>query len=312
MTMRVAIVGGTGQIGMATALQLTGLGIEVFLISRRRPAACPTECNWRAADIADANSVLAAFKEIMPQRVLNLAASLQFACDKDPVSAIRINVDGALNVLETCSALAVDRVVFGSSIAVYGERSDRMHEDDATPSNIGLYGQTKLLGEVLGKRYEVSHGMRFIALRYSGVFGDQKAASSGMSLVRTKIQMTASGADITIHEASGTETIHLTHVTDAAEATCSALLNADPTYSIYNVAGPHQNFMSLSDFHATLKAAVPGCGNIIWAGNARSAGPVDTSRLRTDLNFSPKINVTSELLRELALKTRKEEHQNFC
>lgn len=311
MVMRVAIVGGTGQIGVATASHLTSLGIETFLVSRRRPTVFPAKCRWIATDIANAASVSAALKEIRPERVINLAALLQFSCDSDPVSAVRINIDGALNVLEACSSLAVDRLVFGSSIAVYGNRSDRMQEDDATPADISFYGQTKLLGEVLGRRYEVSRGLRFLALRYSGIFGGQEAATSGMSLVRSKIQMTASGANITIHEASGAETIHLTHVADAAEATCVALLSNNPAYSIYNVAGPPQNYMSLHDFYAALKAAVPGCGNIIWSGVARAAGPVDISRLKTDLNFSPRIGVTGELLREIAFGNRREEHKSY-
>lgn len=307
--MRVGIVGGTGQIGIATASHLVKMGVETFLISRSKPAISPHMVAWMPADIADEQSLVRALKEIGPQRVVNLAALLQFACDEDPSAAVRVNVGGALNVLEACRQCAVDRIIFGSSIAVYGERSDRMSEDDAIPADLSLYGSTKLMGEALGKRYEINHGLRFLALRYSGVFGGQEAATSGMSAVRSKIQQSASGVDVLIHGASGSESIHLTHVVDAAEATCVALLSPNPKYSTYNVAGPNQNYMRLRDFHAALKAAVPGCGNVIWNGKARSAGPVDISRLQTDLNFSPRIGVTSELLRELTSNAQKEKYE---
>jgi nucleoside-diphosphate-sugar epimerase len=85
--------------------------------------------------------------------VVHLAAFLQFACERDPAQAIRVNVDGTLNVLEACRHANIGRVVFGSSIAAYGERADLMREDDPPTARLGLYGMTKLLGEMLGKRY---------------------------------------------------------------------------------------------------------------------------------------------------------------
>lgn len=300
--MRVAIIGGTGQIGVATASLLRQRGVETILVSRTKPAATLTTSDWVMADITDESSVLSALKEARPQRVLDLAALLQFACEQDPAAAIHVNVGGTLNVLEACRKLSVDRIVFGSSIAVYGERSDRMHEDDARLDNPSLYGLTKLLGEALGTRYEMTHGMRFLALRYSGVFGGHEAATSGMSLVRSKILRSALGSDVSIHEASGGEFIHLTHIGDAAEATCAALLSRNPSHAVYNIAGPHQNYMRLRDFHALLRQAVPGCGDVIWTGKARQAGLVDTSRLRKDLKFSPRITITKKLLRTFALE----------
>ncbi len=99
--------------------------------------------------------------------------------------------------------------------------------------------------------------------------------------------------------ASGNEHIHLTHVTDAAEATLCALQHPEPKYTVYNVAGPEANYRSLKDFHATVRAIVPSAGNVIWSGQGRSAGPADTRRLREDLGFKPSISLHTGLKLDL-------------
>lgn len=111
------------------------------------------------------------------------------------------------------------RVVFGSSIAVYGDRADVMREDDPPSASVNLYGTTERLGEILGAQYSSLYGLQFVALRYSGVFGPSRSHSRGMSLVRQMVKDGANGKDVHIEGASGDERIHLTHVTGAAKAT---------------------------------------------------------------------------------------------
>lgn len=289
--MRVAIIGGTGQIGLATAECLASMGVETCIVSRRAPDAVPAHVQWLEADVANGESVYACLRQFAPQSIINFAAVLQFACDQTPRAAIDVNIEGALNVLEACRRLNVKRLIFGSSIAVYGERSTLMREDDPIPADANLYALTKLIGERLGEQYRKKCGFEFLALRYSGIFGGVEAATHGMSQVRSKILKTASGEDVVIREASGEELIHLTHVSDAAEATCRALFEPTPSHSIYNVAGPSENYISLRDLHGVVRQAHPKCGDISWNGRAKSAGPVDTTRLSEDLKYFPRRKV---------------------
>lgn len=286
--MRVAIIGGTGQVGLAAATCLANMNVETFILSRKNPPDLPAGIIWLPTDITDRESIDGRLQQVRPQRVANLAALLQFACNKHPRAAMDVNVMGALNILDACCRSNVDRLVFGSSIAVYGERSTLMREEDAIPPHSNLYALSKLMGEALGSRYQDMYGLRSLALRYSGIFGGLEAATPGMSQVRSDILKTASGKDITITAASGNELIHLTHVMDAAEATCSALLSPNPVHSIYNVAGPAENYISLRDYHGAIRAIRPRCGNVQWTGKAKSAGPVDTTRMIEDLKFVPR------------------------
>lgn len=289
--MRTAILGGTGAIGLATAARLVERGAQVTILSRRPSNALPDGVDWQCVDVIDAGTLRSVLAERKIERVVHLAALLQFACDDNPAGAVRINVDGTLNVLEACRDLGIRRVVFGSSIAVYGERADVMREADPVPAHVSLYGMTKRLGELLGERFRSSHGLEFVALRYSGIFGPGEARSRGMAQVRERIFQCARGEDVVVEGASGDECIHLTHVSDAAEATCRALVAPQPRCSIYNVAGPAGNHVSLRELHALVRALVPGAGRATWSGRGRTAGPVETRRIEEDLGWTPSISL---------------------
>ena len=236
-----------------------------------------------------------------PDVVVHLAAFLQYACEQDPAQAVKVNVDGTLNVLEACRRLGVRRMVFASSIAAYGERGDLMREDDPPGARTGLYGMTKRLGEMLGERYAALHGLEFVALRYAGVFGPGEVHSPGMALVRQQIKQCALGRDVVIEGATGEEHSHLTHADDAAEATCRAVLHPKPAHRIYNVGGPPQNWITLREFYSAVRALAPGAGNAIWQGRGKGSGPVDLSRLRDDLGFVPAVGVEAGLRIDLGL-----------
>lgn len=299
--MHVAIIGGGGLIGGTTAARLTAGGVRVTIVSRHRPEQPAAGCEWRAADIADAAGLLALLGALRVDAVVHLAALLQFACEREPAQAIRVNVQGTLNVLEACRRAGVARVVFGSSIAAYGERADLMREDDPPSAQTGLYGMTKRLGEMLGERYAALHALQFVALRYAGVIGPGKVHSPGMALVRQRIKECALGGDVPIEGAGGDERVHLTHVSDAAEATCRALRHPRPRYLVYNVGGPPENYLSLREFHAAVRKLVPSAGAALWRGKGRSSGPVDTSRMREDLGFAPAVGVAAGLRIDLGL-----------
>jgi nucleoside-diphosphate-sugar epimerase len=305
---RAAIIGGTGSIGMATAARLAEQGVDVTVMSRTAPPALPPALEWAHADVTDPAALRAALERAKADRVVHLASLLQMACQRDPQEAGRVNVDGTVNVLDACRDLGIERVVFGSSIAVYGERSDLMRETDELPADASLYGITKQLAEAWGERYRMRHGVHFIALRYSGIFGAGEPASAGMAQVRSRIFDCARGQDVAIEGASGDERVHMTHVSDAAEATCKALLAAMPPPRVaYNVAGPAENYVSLRDLHALVCELVPGAGRAIWSSQVvRSAGPVDTSCIAEDLGFRPAVPLRDGLREWLALQPQKE------
>lgn len=303
--MRVMIIGGTGLIGRATISYLRQRGAEAVVVSRRRPLNLASDVQWVECDIQNSGNTKKVIAEAAPDAILHLAALLQTACEHDPDLAVRINVEGTLNVLNAAKEAGVQRVVFGSSIAVYGQTSQIMRETGWLYNATGIYGVTKLLGEALGERFQAKFGMTFVALRYSGVYGkeedDEREQSPGMSFVRKQILKSALGNDIDIFGASGEESIHLTHVSDAAAATWLALTHPSPAHTIYNVAGPESNFLTLQELYEAVRALAPQAGRIHWKGKGKSAGRVDITRIVDDLGYRPAIQVNEGLREALSV-----------
>lgn len=296
---RVLVFGGSGLIGAPACNLLVARGCEVASFSRGiGPPGVGIEAIM--GDITVPADVEAAFTTWHPNLVLQLAACLQMDCENDPARGVDVNVTGATNVLSACATHGVRRIVYGSSIAAYGERTDLMQEDDPPSNSISLYGMQKRLVEVLGHRFASLYGNEFVALRYSGVFGLGGSAGAGMSLARSLLIKSANGEDVLVDFANGDETAHLTYVLDAAEATVCAMLNVKLSYGVYNIGGPAENFLSLKQMHKQVRSVAPATGQAAFTGKARSAGPIDTGRMERDLGYTPRYSV-AEALREILL-----------
>ncbi len=301
--MAVLIFGGTGLIGSYVAADLCDRGEEVTVFDLGHPQGILQAHEGRfrriEGNISDAAQVVRAVEESEARRIVHLAAMLQFDCEQDPREAMQVNVGGTINVLEAARQGGVERVVFASSGAAYGFRGGPLHEDTSLGPGLSIYGATKLLGERLGAQYSDQYGFDFIALRYGLTFGPGTVTSPGMAKVLHDIESTMDGRSITIWEVGGDLHRQITYVRDTAAATVLALTHRKPSHRLYNVAGPDENYVSLEEFHETLRRTVPGTGIVTFAGKGRESGPLDTTRIRQDLGFAPKYSIAEGIRAKL-------------
>jgi nucleoside-diphosphate-sugar epimerase len=297
--MRILLFGGTGLIGRVTAKQLGVGGCDVAVAGRTAGSGTATVSRRYALDITRQDDVSAAIADWKPEVIVQLAACLQSDCERDPSRGIAVNIDGHVNVLEAACANNVRRVVFGSSIAAYGQREGPLREGESPSADTTLYGQTKWIGETLGDSFARKADLEFVALRYSGVFGPGPVHGAGMALARAELLRTVSGEDVVLDYVSGEEVCHLTHVDDAAAATCAAVTRPKLRWSLYNVAGPNENVVSLKAFYDAIRAVVPGAGQAEFQGIGRSAGRVDTMRMLTDFGSLFHYNIEQGIRRTL-------------
>jgi nucleoside-diphosphate-sugar epimerase len=137
----IALIGGAGFIGTELARQLLQKGATVRIVDKRTSAAYPALC--RTADVRD----IAALREALQGAdfAYNLAAE-----HKDNVRPRtlydEVNVQGARNVCRIAAELAIPRIVFTSSVAVYGFAApDTDESGPLVPFND--YGRTKMEAE---------------------------------------------------------------------------------------------------------------------------------------------------------------------
>ncbi len=114
--------------------------------------------------------------------VFHTAAFITLPLAARPVLGIDVNIRGFVNVLESCRVRGVTKVVYTSSIATYGnapegvidERSPFVGEGVQPAS--ALYGLGKLVGEQFCALYGQRHGLKWVALRCSSIYGERQHA----------------------------------------------------------------------------------------------------------------------------------------
>jgi nucleoside-diphosphate-sugar epimerase len=156
--MRIVITGGCGFLGRRVALQLLERGDvdELVLFDNAAPALpLPDDTRLRVVtgDIADRDEgrqVICAGTD----SVFHLAAVVSGQAEADTDLGYRVNLDGTRAVLDACRALGTcPRVVFASSLAVYGGALPSAVGDETPLTPQTSYGTQKAIGELLVNDY---------------------------------------------------------------------------------------------------------------------------------------------------------------
>ncbi len=160
--MRIVITGGCGFLGRRLALTLLERGsnlgsIDELVLFDNAPSALPLPDDKRVTlatgDIADRETVR---RLLAPGAgvVFHLAAVVSGQAEADPDLGYRVNLDGTRAVLDACRALGTcPRLVFASSLAVYGGALPPSVGDDTPLTPQSSYGTQKAIGELLVNDY---------------------------------------------------------------------------------------------------------------------------------------------------------------
>jgi UDP-glucose 4-epimerase len=171
--MRLLVTGGAGYIGSIVAQQLLDRGDEVTVLDslyRGHRAAVPDGAGFVQVDLLDAEAVTAATKGF--DGVLHFAAlSLVAESVEFPERYYRGNVVGALNLLDAMRANDVERIVFSSTAATYGEPEVDLITEETPNQPVNAYGNSKLAIDRMLADEARAHGLAAVSLRYFNVAG---------------------------------------------------------------------------------------------------------------------------------------------
>ncbi|UXY31194.1 UDP-glucose 4-epimerase GalE [Streptomyces sp. HUAS TT20] len=169
------ITGGAGYIGAHVARAMTGAGERVVALddlSTGVPERLPDEIPLITGSTMDADLVKQVFAEHGVTGVVHLAARKQVAESvAQPTRYYRENVGGLATLLEGACEAGIERFVFSSSAAVYGNPDVDLITEDTPCAPVNPYGETKLAGEWLVRAAGQAHGMATVCLRYFNVAG---------------------------------------------------------------------------------------------------------------------------------------------
>ena len=176
--MKVLVLGGAGYIGSHTVYELVAAGAKVVIADNLetgyREAVHP-EAAFYEGDLRDR-----AFVDRVLEAEPGIDAVIHFAANSlvgesmtNPLKYYDNNLCGTKVLLESMVAHGVDKIVFSSTAATYGEpeRVPILETDRTVPTN--PYGETKLSMEKMFHWTGLAHGLRFVSLRYFNACGAQ-------------------------------------------------------------------------------------------------------------------------------------------
>lgn len=181
--MKLLVLGGAGYIGSHTVYELLDNGHEVVIVDNLVTGymgAVPAAATFYKGDIRDKDFMSDVLKKEKVDAVIHFAAfSLVGESVVNPLKYYENNIYGTKVVLEAMIENGVDKIVFSSTAAVYGEPENIpiMENDRTSPTN--PYGETKLAMEKMISWAAKAHGLHYVSLRYFNACGAHKSGKIG-------------------------------------------------------------------------------------------------------------------------------------
>lgn len=182
--MNILVTGGAGYIGSHTVRAL--LSSDSFTpvifdnLSTGHAESVPEGTVLVKGDIHDIDFVADTLKKYDIKGVIHFAAySLVGESMVDPAKYYTNNVEGTLHLLLGMKKAGVDKIVFSSTAAVYGEPEKTPIEEDFPHNPTNVYGRTKLVIENMMKDFTSAYDLHYVALRYFNAAGAALDGSIG-------------------------------------------------------------------------------------------------------------------------------------
>jgi UDP-glucose 4-epimerase len=239
--------------------------------------------------------------------VFAIAGFLTLPLTQNPPLGLAVNVDGQVNVFEACRYRGVKKVVFSSSVAVYGEPG-AAEIDEKSPANLApfqpgasLYSCTKLIGEALCRLYHAKHGVHAIALRYSTVYGERQHYRGVNALyIVENYDRIMRGERPTI-PGDGSEVHDYIHVADVARANVMAMASdiSGETFNVVSgVATTVERLVELL-IEITGSSLEPVYASVAGGVHSTTGSQLNFSRAKIDrlLDWRPEVDLEQGLRR---------------
>lgn len=301
--MSIVVTGGAGFIGSMLCKLLVERGDDVVVIDNLRNGrrelidALGSKARLLEVDIRDTEAVREIIIDVHPQGVCHLAA-IHFIpyCNKHPLEALDINVQGTLSVLEACKAAPPGMVVIASTAAVYGICDEPCKETDA-PGPLDIYGISKNTCEQLAWLYSADTKAPCIAARIFNAVGPNE---TNPHLVPQLINQLIRG-ERTVELGNLEPRRDYIHTSDLARGLMCALDHKQNGYDVFNIGTGQEH---------SVKDIVEICGNILGQQIEIKQSPhlvrevdrmhlcANNDKIRQATGWQPKVGI-NETLREL-------------
>lgn len=300
------IVGGASLLGSNIGVQLLNAGAgEVLLVdnlalgssSAVEDLIADERCSLIRGDMTRLRELLDPFDGA--EGIFSVAGFLSGPMLANPWMGLDVNIRGIQNVLEAARVKGVRKVIFSSSIGVYGRVAQSNSETspfdwESLPPAVILYSGSKIVGEGLCRMYQQHHGVDTVALRYSNLYGEKqhKRAVDATRIVNAweRIRM----GQRPVIQGSGEQVTDFIYIGDVARANLLAMESG--ATGCYNIAsGEDVTFNELN--RALLAACDSNLEPVYESDSNLNANPVvsrmklSRSAARDAFGWEPQVDI---------------------
>jgi UDP-glucose 4-epimerase len=313
----VVVTGGAGFIGSHLAALLVARDEEVVAVddlSSGRRENVPDSVRLVEEDVREVGQMAEVFTGA--RAVLHVAGQASISRSFEaPERDLSVNVSGTLAVIEACVRAGVPRLVYASSMTVYGEPTRVPTPEDEPCVPVSYYGITKYAAEryaqIVGQRADVE--LSVTSLRMFNVYGERQSLTNPyQGVLAIFLGNVLREEPITIHS-DGRQTRDFVYVGDVADAWLRVLDEPAAVGRTFNVgSGRETSIVELSD--SLLRAL--GESRETWDVRFEKAQRGDISRSAADIaaisaatGWSPSVSLEAGLAHTLAWARETEAEQ---
>ena len=286
--MSIMVTGGAGFIGNRIIRKLIERNEDVVCFDMAPPRGNLQPYLDRIkvyrGDITQLPHLLEAVNLHKVHKIIHMAALLPPDTEERVHYGMLVNIQGTNNVFEAARWSGVERVVYASSIAVYGVQDtfgDRpVNEDDLSdPANV--YGLTKAANDFAAKKYSERYGMDLRGIRICTVFGHGRVTGMTGMIGGLLASLPAIGQPVSMpfHQ---DELSPMIHAEDAAEIFVRTALSSQLKHRIY-ISGGH--LASIKEMADLVRGFIPDAQITTGDQAVPHIYKVDNSRMLADIGY---------------------------
>ncbi|MBI1925366.1 NAD(P)-dependent oxidoreductase [Candidatus Poribacteria bacterium] len=299
------ITGGMGCIGCYVIRDLLNAGEKIVVYDFVRDLTIPKlvmspdqieQFAFVQGDITDLPHVLRTIKEHKIDRIIHLASWQVPACNANPPQALKVVCEGTINMFEAARIFDLKRVVWASSVAVFGAPEDYNHQqiqNDAPHFPKFIYGACKSLNERYASYYFDTYGVDTIGMRFTAVYGVGR--TRGMSSFTTQmIESVALGRPYTVPFSD--DAVDWQYVEDVSRSIVMACTCPPTKTRTFNVKGGTR---PVKEGVAYLKRLVPNAELTLEPGVFGISWDYDATPIAEEIGFTPAYTMEQGILKTL-------------
>ena len=286
--MSIMVTGGTGFIGNRIIRKLVERGEDVVRFDLAAPRAnlepYLDRIQLYRGDITQVPHLLEAVNTYGVEKIIHMAALLPPDTEERPHFGMLVNIQGTNNVFEVARWTGVQRVVYASSIAVFGVQEtfgERLVNEDDLSAPVNVYGMTKAANDFAAGKYIDRYGLDLRGVRICTVFGHGRVTGMTGIIGGLMMSLPAVGKPISMpfHQ---DELSPMIHAEDAAEIFLRVALSDGLNHRVY-ISGGH--LCTIREMADIVREFIPDAQITTGDQAVPHIYLVDNSRMLADIGY---------------------------